>query len=190
MAVLDADRRRTGTAWPIPSLRAWRPAKSDGCARAVFILWWQRHAVPYPRHQPARIYRPSHLIGLHPYDQRGRHRSLQSRQTRHDCRSPAAKSLGIRRNQRVGVSAAFVRFIYCPKGGEPRGGNGKRAPYPREGARLFHYTGLCRYLSAASLVPPVEQVIDPNRDCLHVMMEKGENVAAKDGPSHRKGTVV
>src|SRR5262249_22161723 len=64
MPLLDTDRRRTGAAWPLPSLRAWRPAKSNGRPRAVFILRWQRHAVPYPRHQPARIYRPSYLIGL------------------------------------------------------------------------------------------------------------------------------
>jgi len=32
--------------------------------------------VPHPRHQPAGIYRLRHLVGLHPTDQRGRHRPL------------------------------------------------------------------------------------------------------------------
>src|SRR4030081_327106 len=36
----------------------------------------QGHAVPHPRHQPAGIYRRSHLVGMHPHDQRGRDRPL------------------------------------------------------------------------------------------------------------------
>ena len=96
MAVVDTDRRRTRAAWAPPGLREWRAAKSDGRARPISLLWRQRHAVPYPRHQPARIYRPSHLLRLHPHDQRGRDRSLQSRQNRHDCRCPRANVLVIR----------------------------------------------------------------------------------------------
>jgi hypothetical protein len=74
----------------------WRAAKSDGCARAISVLRRQGHAVPDPRHQPARIYRPSHLLGLYPHDQRGRDRPLQSRQGWHGCRCAPANSLGIR----------------------------------------------------------------------------------------------
>jgi hypothetical protein len=44
---------RTRAAWAHPGLCDRRTAKSDGCARAIFVLWWQRHAVPDPRHQPA-----------------------------------------------------------------------------------------------------------------------------------------
>src|SRR6516165_3543051 len=46
-----------------------------------------------PRHQP---YWPSYLIGLHPYDQRGRDRPLQSRQGRHSCHCAPVRSLDIR----------------------------------------------------------------------------------------------
>ena len=96
MAVVDTNRRRTHAAWTLTSLRDWPTAKSDACTRAISVLRWQGHAVPYPRHQPARIYRPSHLLRLHPHDQRGRDRPLQSRQGRHDCRCPRANSLVIR----------------------------------------------------------------------------------------------
>src|SRR5262249_20669921 len=111
VAVVDTDRRRTGAAWPLPSLRAWRPAKSDGRTRPVSILRWQGHAVPYPRHQPARIYRPSHLLGLHPYDQRGRDRPLQSRQDRRDCRCPRANFLVIRWNDKLALGCSRHRGI-------------------------------------------------------------------------------
>ena len=57
---------------PIPAFVSGRATKSDGCARAISVLRWQGHAVPHPRHQPAGIYRPSHLFGLHSHDQRGR----------------------------------------------------------------------------------------------------------------------
>ena len=40
--------------------------------------------------QPARIHRPSQIIGLYPLDQRGCDRPLQSRQGRHNCRRPRA----------------------------------------------------------------------------------------------------
>ena len=80
---------------PIPAFVTGGP-QNPGCARAIFVLWWQGHAVPDPRHQPARIYRPSHLLGLYPHDQRGRDRPLQSRQGWHGCRCAPANSLGIR----------------------------------------------------------------------------------------------
>ncbi len=38
-------------------------------ARALSVRRQQRHAVPHPRHQPAGIYRPGDLLGLHPPDQ-------------------------------------------------------------------------------------------------------------------------
>ncbi len=97
---MDTDRRRTRAAWTLTGLREWRAAKSDGCARAISVLRRQGHAVPYPRHEPARIYWPSHLLGLHPHDQRGRDRPLQSRQGRHDCRCPPADLLVIWRAPR------------------------------------------------------------------------------------------
>ena len=44
-------------------------AEATGDARAIPLLRWEGHRVPYSRHQPARIYRPSHLVWLHPHDQ-------------------------------------------------------------------------------------------------------------------------
>src|SRR5215469_8856741 len=93
MAVVDTDPRRTRAARSYPGLRNWRAAKSDGCARALSVLRWQGHAVSHPRHQPAGIYWPRHLLGMHSHDQRGRDRPLQSRQGRHDCRCPRANLL-------------------------------------------------------------------------------------------------
>src|SRR3569623_857257 len=52
-------------------------------ARAVSLRRHPRHAIPHSRHQSAGIYRPGDLLGLHPHDQRGRHRPLQSREDRH-----------------------------------------------------------------------------------------------------------
>ena len=53
-------------------------------ARAMYLYRGQQgHALSHPRHQPAGIYRPGDFLGLHPHDQRGRHRSLQARQDRH-----------------------------------------------------------------------------------------------------------
>src|SRR6516162_5711603 len=111
MAVVDTNRWRTRAAWASAGLREWRATKSDGGARPIFILWWQGHAVPYPRHQPARIYRPSHLLGLHSYDQRGRDRSVQSRQGRHDCRCPRANLLVIRWNDKLRLGCSYQRGI-------------------------------------------------------------------------------
>ena len=61
-------------------LRRGRPAQPDGRARHLSLPGRQGHAVPHPRHQPAGIYRTGDLVGLHPDDQRGRDRPLQSRQ--------------------------------------------------------------------------------------------------------------
>src|SRR6516162_3911738 len=90
MAGVETDRGRTGATWSLADLRDWWTAKSDGRARAISVPRRQGHAVPYPRYQPARVYRPSHIIGLHPLDQRGCDRPLQSRQGRHNCRRPRA----------------------------------------------------------------------------------------------------
>ena len=86
----ETDRWRTGAAWSLARLRDRRTAKSDGFARALSIPRWQGYAVPYPWYQPARIHRPSQIIGLHPLDQRGCDRPLQSRQGRHNCCRPRA----------------------------------------------------------------------------------------------------
>ena len=52
-------------------------------ARAVSVRRQQGHALPHSRHQPAGIYRPGDFLGLHPHDQRGRHRPLQAGQAGH-----------------------------------------------------------------------------------------------------------
>ena len=53
-------------------------------SRAMYLYQnGKRHALPHPRHQPAGIYRPGDLLGLHPHDQRGRHRPLQAGQAGH-----------------------------------------------------------------------------------------------------------
>jgi hypothetical protein len=96
MAIVDPDRRGTCAAWAPAGLRGRGTAKSDGCARVISVLRGQGHAVSHPRHQPAGIYWPRHLLGLHPHDQRGRDRPLQSRQGRRDCRCPGANALVIR----------------------------------------------------------------------------------------------
>ena len=64
-------------------IRGARTGQSDGLARALSLLGRQGHAVPDSRHQPAGIYRRVDLVGLHPHDQRGRHRSLRPRRSWH-----------------------------------------------------------------------------------------------------------
>ena len=44
-------------------------AQSARRARHLSVPGQPRHAVPHPRHQPARIYRAGDLLGLHPHDQ-------------------------------------------------------------------------------------------------------------------------
>jgi hypothetical protein len=63
----------------VPKFVAPGTGQSDGLARALSLLRRQGHAVPDSRHQPAGIYRRVDLVGLHPHDQRGRHRSLRPR---------------------------------------------------------------------------------------------------------------
>ena len=59
-------------------------AQSARRARHLSVPGQQGHAVPHPRHQPAGIYRAGDLLGLHPHDQRGRDRPLQSREDGRD----------------------------------------------------------------------------------------------------------
>ena len=62
-------------------------------ARALYLYRRQPgHALSHPRHQPAGIHRLGDLVGLHPHDQRGRHRPLQSRQDRHAGRGAGAEA--------------------------------------------------------------------------------------------------
>ena len=82
MAVMDADRRRE-RAHGRAGLRRPGPAEPDGRARDVSVRRQQGHALPHPRHQPAGIYRAGDFLGLHPHDQRGRHRPLQAREDGH-----------------------------------------------------------------------------------------------------------
>ena len=83
MAVMDADRRRTSRAWTCRPIVSPGPQNPMG-ARAMYLFRGQQgHALPHPRHQPAGIYRPGDFLGLHPHDQRGRHRPLQAGQDRH-----------------------------------------------------------------------------------------------------------
>jgi lipoprotein-anchoring transpeptidase ErfK/SrfK len=49
------------------------------------------HALSHPWHKPAGIYRLGDLVGLHPHDQRGRHRPLQEGQARHSGCGTQAK---------------------------------------------------------------------------------------------------
>ena len=52
-------------------------------ARALYLYSGRpRHPVPDSRHQPAGIYRRVDFLGLHPHDQRGRHRPLQPGRSR------------------------------------------------------------------------------------------------------------
>ena len=80
MAGLDADRRHQEAARNVPNFVEGGPAQSVGRARHLPVPGQQGHAVPHPRHQPAGIYRAGDLVGLHPHDQRGRDRPLQSRE--------------------------------------------------------------------------------------------------------------
>ena len=80
MALLDADQRHQEAARRHPGLCGARPAQSDGRARALCLCGQQGHALSHPRHQPAGIYRPRDLVGLHPPDQRGRDRPVQPRE--------------------------------------------------------------------------------------------------------------
>jgi lipoprotein-anchoring transpeptidase ErfK/SrfK len=75
---------------PYPKRIPGGPA-SAGRASALPLRGQQGHPVPHPRHQPAGIYRPSHLVRLHPHDQRGHHRSRESGEARRDRRRPPAR---------------------------------------------------------------------------------------------------
>ncbi len=76
---------------PYPARVRGGPARSAGRTRALPLRRWQGHLVPNSRHQPAGIYRPGHIVRLHPYDQRGRHRPLRPGEGRRDRRCAAAK---------------------------------------------------------------------------------------------------
>ncbi len=74
---------------PYPARIPGGPANPLG-ARALSVPGQQGHPVSHPRHQPAGIYRPGHLVRLHPHDQRRRYRSLWSGEAGRDGRSPCA----------------------------------------------------------------------------------------------------
>jgi len=90
MAVVDTDRRRTRAAWAYPGLCDRRTAKSNGCARAIFVLWWQGHTVPGSTAPTSLNISAEPSPRLHSHDQRGCGRPLQSRQSGHNCRGPRA----------------------------------------------------------------------------------------------------
>ena len=81
-------RSRLGLA---PTLSGLREVRLIRWARGRSIFTRAtRTPVPYPRHQPAGIYRPCHLVWLHPHDQRGRHRSRGSGEAGRVRRRPPA----------------------------------------------------------------------------------------------------
>ncbi len=82
-------------------------------ARALYLSRRQGHALPHSRDQSAGIYRPRHLVGVHPYDQRRRDRSLQSGEDRH---------------ARCGISARSGRICWLAYLLSPHGGSVGRAP--------------------------------------------------------------
>ena len=84
----EGEKRRLG---PLPNYVEGGPANPMG-ARGIY-LYSGGHAVPHPRHQSAGMDRTCDLIRLHPDDQRGCDRSLQSRQNGHD-RSDAGAEIG------------------------------------------------------------------------------------------------
>jgi lipoprotein-anchoring transpeptidase ErfK/SrfK len=53
---------------PYPARVAGGPSNPLG-EGALSLRRQQGHPVPHPRHQPAGIYRPGHLIWMHPHDQ-------------------------------------------------------------------------------------------------------------------------
>ena len=71
-------------------------------ARGIYLYPGQQgHAVPHPRHQPAGIYRAGDLVGLHPHDQRGRDRPLQSREDGRDRGGAGAEAGRLARSTRA-----------------------------------------------------------------------------------------
>ncbi len=101
-----------------------RPAEPDGRARHVSVRGQQGHALPHPRHQPAGIYRPGHFLGLHPHDQRGRHRPLQAGQDRARSLSCWRRARATRRSIRGWPRAAAAT---CPELTEIQISNGALA---------------------------------------------------------------
>ena len=91
-AVLDAYRRHQEAARRHSQFRQRRPAQSHGGTRALSLPGQQGHPVPHSRHQPAGIYRRLDLVGLHPHDQRGHHRSRKSGEAGRNRRRPRARS--------------------------------------------------------------------------------------------------
>ena len=83
---------------PLPAFVTGGPQNPMG-ARGLYLYSGGKDTQYRIRHQPARIYRPSHLLGLYPHDQRGRDRPLQSRQGRHNCCGPRAEPLVIAPNR-------------------------------------------------------------------------------------------
>ena len=81
--------------------RRRRTGQSARRARHLSVPGQPGHAVPHPRHQPARIYRAGDLLGLHPHDQRGRDRPLQPREDGRDRRGAGAPSRATRRSTRA-----------------------------------------------------------------------------------------
>ena len=92
MAGLDPDGGDPGAARPLPEAHCRRSGQSARRAGDLPLRRQQGHPVPYPRHQPAGIYRPCHLVRLHPHDQRGRHRSREPGEAGRGRRRPPAGS--------------------------------------------------------------------------------------------------
>ena len=90
MAGLDPDGGDPGPPRPLPEAHCRRSGQSARRACALSLRGQQGHPVPHPWHQPAGIYRPCHLVRLHPYDQRGRHRSREPGEAGRDRRRPPA----------------------------------------------------------------------------------------------------
>ena len=58
----------------------------------------------------------------------------------------------------------------CPRKSEARRFVPRRAPSIKNKSRL----------SAASVVPPIEQIVDPDRQRLHVIIVRGDNSIVED----------
>jgi len=96
-------------------------------------------------------------------------------------RSALATNLGF--HARVFDNDDVVRLLAAAI--ESEGGQTAFAKHHGGEARPSSFRPPFADASVLRLVPPVEQVIDPNRHCLHVTMEDGDNVVGR-----RKGAVV
>src|SRR5262249_37756397 len=77
---------------PASELCRRRRQQSNGCACALSLHGRPGHALSHPRHEPARMDRTRHFVGLHTVDQRGHHRSLQPREDGRACGGAGTKA--------------------------------------------------------------------------------------------------